>query len=101
MREAGFERRGEVIRTVMTLRGGDRPKGAEQEFADTSVIPRGMWEPWGLYRKPISEKTIASNLRKWHAGALRRENINAPFCDLIESGKTPQIERSIVFPSEP
>lgn len=29
MRNAGFERRGEIIRTVSTLRGGDRPKGAE------------------------------------------------------------------------
>ena len=29
MRDAGFERRGEIIRTVSTLRGGDRPKGAE------------------------------------------------------------------------
>lgn len=95
MRDSGFERRGEIIRTVSTLRGGDRPKGAEIEFAETSVIPRGMWEPWGLYRKPLSEKTVAENLRRWNAGALRRENINSPFCDLIQSGKTPQIEREI------
>jgi len=49
MRQEGFERRGEIIRTVCTLRGGDRPKGAEKEFEDISVIPRGLWEPWGLY----------------------------------------------------
>lgn len=95
MREAGFERRGEIIRTVVTLRGGDRPKGAEEEFPEVSVIPRGVWEPWGLYRKPISERTIAENLRKWKAGALRRENSGTPFCDLIESTKTPRIEREI------
>ena len=95
MREGGFDRRGEIIRTVSTLRGGDRPKGAEEEFADISVIPRGMWEPWGIYRKPISEKTIAENLRKWNAGALRREDKNSPFCDLIQSSKTPQKERNI------
>lgn len=95
MREAGFERRGEVIRTVSTLRGGDRPKGAESEFSETSVIPKGMWEPWGLYRKPISEKTVAENLRKWNAGALRRESIDSPFCDLIFSQKTPKVEREI------
>lgn len=95
LRAAGFERRGEVIRTVSTLRGGDRPKGAESEFSDMSVIPRGLWEPWGLYRKPISEKTIADNLRKWHAGALRRPSENCPFCDLIQSEKTPQKERRI------
>lgn len=95
MRDAGFERRGEIIRTVSTLRGGDRPKGAEKEFADMSVIPRGLWEPWGLYRKPITEKTVAANIRKWNAGALRREAIDSPFSDLIECKKTPSIERDI------
>ena len=95
MRDSGFERRGEIIRTVSTLRGGDRPKGAEDEFAETSVIPKGMWEPWGLYRKPLSEKTVAENLRRWQAGALRREDKDSPFCDLIQSTKTPQIERNI------
>ena len=95
MRDAGFERRGEIIRTVSTLRGGDRPKGAEREFADMSVIPKGMWEPWGLYRKPISEKTIVENLKKWSAGALRRESVDMPVGDLIESTKTPQLERKI------
>lgn len=29
--EAGFEKRGEIVRLVRTLRGGDRPKGAENE----------------------------------------------------------------------
>lgn len=96
MRAAGFERRGEIIRTVCTLRGGDRPKGAEDEFSDLSVIPRGLWEPWSLYRKPISEKTIADNLRRWQAGALRRETEGSPVSDLIESGKTPKEERNIV-----
>lgn len=95
MRDAGFERRGEIIRTVATLRGGDRPKGAEEEFSEMSVIPRGLWEPWGLYRKPISEKTIANNIRKWNAGALRRENVDSPFCDMIESRKTPSAERNV------
>lgn len=95
MRDAGFERRGEIIRTVSTLRGGDRPKGAESEFSGMSVIPKGGWEPWGLYRKPISEKTIVMNLRKWGAGALKRENTNTPFGDFIISRKTPQIERKI------
>lgn len=95
MRDAGFERRGEVIRTVSTLRGGDRPKGAESEFSETSVIPKGLWEPWGLYRKPISEKTVAENLRVWNAGALRRDAEDSPFVDLIHSEKTPQIERRI------
>jgi len=95
MRDAGFERRGEIIRTVSTLRGGDRPKGAETEFAELSVIPKGLWEPWGLYRKPLSERTVAENLRRWKAGALRRNADSLPFCDLIPSGKTPRAERQI------
>ncbi len=95
MRDAGFERRGEIIRTVTTLRGGDRPKGAEEEYSNMSVIPKGVWEPWGLYRKPLSEKTVAENLKVWKAGALRREASEIPFSDLIASEKTPQLERKI------
>lgn len=95
MRDGGFERRAEIIRTVSTLRGGDRPKGAEIEFTETCVIPKGLWEPWGLYRKPLSENTVAENLRRWQAGALRRADKNSPFGDLIQSNKTPQLERDI------
>lgn len=62
--ESGFEKRGEVIRLVQTLRGGDRPKGAEQEFSDVTAMPRSCWEPWGIFRKPI-EGTLAENLRTW------------------------------------
>ena len=95
LRSAGLEKRGEIIRTVHTLRGGDRPKGAETEFQDTSVIPKAQWEPWLLFRKPLSEKTVAENLRKWKAGALRRPGTDKPFCDFIPSGKTPKTEREI------
>jgi len=42
---AGFERRGEVIRLTTTMRGGDRPKAAHDEFPEVSVMPRSMWEP--------------------------------------------------------
>ena len=61
---AGLERRGEIIRLSMTMRGGDRPKGAHDEFRDISVMPRSMWEPWLLFRKPI-EGRVQDNLRKW------------------------------------
>ncbi len=53
LRNSGLEKRGEVIRTVCTLRGGDRPKNAESEFASTSVIPKALCEPWLLFRKPF------------------------------------------------
>lgn len=39
---AGFERRGEIVRLVMTMRGGDRPKNAHDEFSDISVMPRSI-----------------------------------------------------------
>ena len=86
--QAGFEKRGEIIRLVQTLRGGDRPKGAEQEFTSVTVMPRSCWEPWGLFRKPISERTVAANLRRWGTGGLRRVSRDEPFRDVIESSPT-------------
>lgn len=93
MESAGFERRGEIVRLVRTLRGGDRPKGAEDEYPDVSTMPRACWEPWGLYRKPISEPTVALNLKKWGTGGLRRQSEATPFLDVIESGLLPARER--------
>lgn len=92
--ESGFEKRGEVIRLVQTLRGGDRPKGAEAEFPDVSVMPRSCWEPWGIFRKPI-ERTVAENLRMWGAGALRRISNEEPFKDVIQCSPTRGTEREI------
>jgi site-specific DNA-methyltransferase (adenine-specific) len=91
---AGFEKRGEIVRVVHTLRGGDRPKNAHTEFPDLSVIPRGSWEPWGLFRKPC-EGRVSDNLRKWHAGALRRPSQDEPFKDLILSAPASRNERMI------
>ncbi len=54
--DAGLERRGAIVRLVMTMRGGDRPKAAHQEFAGVSVLPRSMREPWFLFRKPIENR---------------------------------------------
>lgn len=95
MERAGFERRGEIVRLVRTFRGGDKPKGAEKEFPMVSTMPRSCWEPWGLYRKRLSEKTIAANLRAWGVGGLRRVSTESPFADVIESGTTPDRERKL------
>jgi site-specific DNA-methyltransferase (adenine-specific) len=92
---AGLERRGEIVRLVMTMRGGDRPKGAHEEFDGVSVMPRAQWEPWVLYREPIEAKTVADNLRKWKAGGLRRISQDQPFGDVIRSHPTRKAERSI------
>lgn len=91
---AGFEKRGEIIRLVRTLRGGDRPKGAEEEFPEISAMPRSCWEPWPIFRKPM-EGTLASNLRKYGAGGLRRPTKDAPFTDVIYSSRTPRKEKQI------
>lgn len=90
---AGLERRGEVVRLVMTMRGGDRPKNAHDEFHDVTVMPRSQWEPWLLYRKPIATKTVADNLRKYKAGGLRRLSAERPFGDVIRSHPTGKTER--------
>jgi DNA modification methylase len=91
---AGFEKRGEIIRLVQTLRGGDRPKNAHKEFSDVTVMPRSAWEPWGLFRKPC-EGRVQDNLRKWKTGGLRRVAADAPFLDVILSSPTRAEERKI------
>lgn len=92
--EGGLERRGEIIRLVQTLRGGDRPKGAHEEFPDVSVMPRSQWEPWLLYRKPV-KGTIADNLRTWGTGGFRRISEDQPFGDVIKGPPTRSRERSV------
>ncbi len=91
---AGFEKRGEIIRLVQTLRGGDRPKNAHKEFSDVTVMPRSCWEPWGLFRKPCDGR-VQDNLRKWKTGGLRRISNDQPFCDVIKSSPTRASEREI------
>lgn len=91
---AGLERRGEIIRLVMTMRGGDRPKAAHEEFPDVSVMPRSMWEPWLLFRKPV-EGRVQDNLRKWMTGGFRRPSADKPFGDVITSSPTRNTERQI------
>ena len=92
--DVGLEKRGEVIRLVQTFRGGDRPKGAEEEFPEISVMPRSGWEPWGIFRKPI-EGTVAENLRKWGTGGLRRVSEDEPFKDVISCSPTRGLEKEI------
>ena len=91
---AGLERRGEIIRLVMTMRGGDRPKNAHDEFSDVSVMPRSQWEPWLLYRKPLDGR-VQDTLRTWKTGGLRRISDQRPFGDVIESHPTRKKEREI------
>ena len=92
--DAGFERRGEVIRLTMTMRGGDRPKAAHDEFPDISVMPRSMWEPWIVYRKPV-EGRVQDNLRRWGTGGFRRPCQDRPFGDVISSAPTRKTEREL------
>ena len=91
---AGFERRGEIVRLTMTMRGGDRPKAAHEEFSGVSVMPRSMWEPWLIFRRPVDGR-VQDNLRKWKTGGFRRLSADKPFGDVIESSPTRASERAL------
>src|SRR5215213_6719773 len=94
--KGGLEFRGEVIRLVRTLRGGDRPKNAEAEYPGVCSMPRGCYEPWGILRKPLLQGMKVSDcLRQFQTGGLRRIDGDSPFIDVILSGRTPQRERKI------
>ena len=96
MIEGGFEFRTEVIRLVQTLRGGDRPKLGETDFPDVCSLPRGGYEPWGLFRKSLPPKmTIRECLREFGTGGLRRTIEDKPFNDVIPSERTLRSERDI------
>jgi DNA modification methylase len=92
--ESGFEKRGELIRQVQTLRGGYKPKGSEEEFPDVSVMPRSCWEPWGIFRKPM-KGTVANNLKEWGTGGLRRLSKDEPLKDLVLCSPTRGREKEI------
>jgi site-specific DNA-methyltransferase (adenine-specific) len=94
MVEGGLELRGYLARLTMTMRGGDRPKNAHNEFSDVSVMPRSMWEPWVVFRRPL-EGRVQDNLRKWKTGGFRRLSAEQPFGDVIRSKPTPKVERDI------
>jgi len=94
--KGGLEFRGQLMRTVRTLRGGDRPKNAHQEFPDVCVVPRGCYEPWGLFRKPLlAGMKVSDCLREFQTGGLRRLANGNPFEDLIENERTPRREKDI------
>ena len=94
MSEGGLELRGSIARLTMTMRGGDRPKNAHEEFEDVSVMPRSQWEPWVVLRRPL-EGRAQDNLRKWKTGGFRRLSSERPFGDVIKSGPTSAAERAI------
>jgi site-specific DNA-methyltransferase (adenine-specific) len=94
MAEGGLELRGQIVRLTMTMRGGDRPKNAHHEFENVSVMPRSMWEPWVILRRPL-EGRVQDNLRKWKTGGFRRLSKDQPFGDVIKSSPTSKAEREI------
>jgi site-specific DNA-methyltransferase (adenine-specific) len=93
---AGLEKRATLVRLVQTLRGGDRPKLADKEFPEVSVMPRGGWEPWSVFRKPLLPgERVSASLRTRGTGALRRPSLDTPFGDVIPSVRTPKREREL------
>jgi len=94
MADGGLEPRGYLARLTMTMRGGDRPKNAHDEFDGVSVMPRSQWEPWVVLRKPL-EGRVQDNLRKWGTGGFQRLSPDRPFGDVIRSAPTNRTERDI------
>ncbi len=93
---SGWEFRGQVIRLVSTLRGGDKPKLHEAEFPLVCSLPRGSYEPWGLFRKALPPKMRAGEcLREWGTGGLRCRKDGGQFLDVIPSERTPKDERAL------
>lgn len=92
--DAGFERRGEIARLTTTLRGGDRPKNAHEEFSEVTVMPRSRWEPWIVVRKPLDGR-VQDNLRRWKTGGFRRISEDKPFADVIVSSPTKASEKKL------
>jgi site-specific DNA-methyltransferase (adenine-specific) len=94
--DSGLEFRSQLVRVVRTLRGGDRPKNAEEEFPGVSSLPRGCYEPWGIFRKPmLPGMKVSDCLRQFQTGGLRRTANDGPFEDVIYSERTPAREREI------
>jgi site-specific DNA-methyltransferase (adenine-specific) len=94
--DGGLEFRTEIVRVVQTLRGGDRPKLGEKDFPDVCSLPRGCYEPWGLFRKAIPKgMTVRQCLATYGTGGLRRRADGNPFMDVIFSERTPRRERDI------
>ena len=91
---AGFESRGQFVRVVKTLRGGDRPKFGHKIYRDISVIPRSCFEPWLLFRKPC-EGRVMENLKRFGTGALRRPSENVPLPDLLQVPPARGVERML------
>jgi DNA modification methylase len=94
MADSGLEMRGYIARLTMTMRGGDRPKNAHREFDSISVMPRSMWEPWVVLRKPLDGR-VQDNLRRWKTGGFRRPSQSQPFGDVIRSNPTSRKERQV------
>lgn len=91
---AGFEVRGQIVRVVKTLRGGDRPKFGDKQYPDVSVIPRSCFEPWLLFRKPCEGRVIET-LKRFGTGALRRLSEDTPLPDLVEVPPARPRERAV------
>lgn len=94
MAEGGLETRGTITRLVMTMRGGDRPKNAHEEFSGVSVMPRSQHEPWVVLRKPLQGR-VQDNLRRWGTGGFRRISDDRPFGDVIKSAPTSPAEKKL------
>jgi DNA modification methylase len=57
-------------------------------------MPRAMWEPWLVFRRPLDGRA-QDNLRRWNTGGFRRPSADKPFGDVIASAPTHKSERAL------
>jgi len=95
MAEAGFEIRPALMRLYFSFRGRRPPQEWRTGIPEVCVTPKGAYEPWMLFRKPISERTVADNLRRWKTGGLRRLSWTARCPMPSPAGRTPDREAAI------
>lgn len=91
---AGFESRGQIVRIVKTLRGGDRPKFGDKVYPEVSVMPRSCFEPWLIFRKPCLGRVV-DNLKRFATGALRRPSRDMPLPDVIHMSPARPREKAL------
>ncbi len=69
--------------TIDPARAHAARRGSAEErqgFSDVSSMPRGCYEPWGIFRKPLLPKMKVSDcLKEFQTGGLRRLPNGKPF----------------------
>jgi len=95
LEDAGLEYRGVILRLVRTMRGGDRPKGAEEQYPEVATSPRSGYEPWLLFTEPADGLSTDALFRQYGTGRFGPLAPGWPASTTIPSEVTSQPERHL------